>query len=290
MLNKAHPLVGIEYMGIAGASKECLDAIKRLIQCHYDFRNVLILTCRDGHIGTHCLLIYNSVGDQIAIKSGFSSGYGGGGPSYFSETLTILDSHRIEIDECLVEEALIERIDQSALTRSDLEAIESTRPTRPTRWHDYILDKHERYENTGRIWRGLEPVVPFAIIDERLFDLASTFWDNPDDKLLIGYRRLEDIVRNRTDLTDSGRKLFSKAFNQPGAVLEWKGMDNGEMSGRINLFVGAYGAHRNPRAHKEMKHDSREQLSEFLLLNHLYRLETEATICENVENPDGTTV
>jgi hypothetical protein len=50
----------------------------------------------------------------------------------------------------------------------------------------------------------------------------------------------------------------------------------GERTGRANLFVGAYLAYRNPRAHHEKKPDKREQLSEFLLLNHLYKLQREA--------------
>ena len=46
--------------------------------------------------------------------------------------------------------------------------------------------------------------------------------------------------------------------------------------GRANLFAGSFGAYRNRRAHKEMKGQDNEVLSEFLLLNHLYRLEIEA--------------
>jgi len=41
----------------------------------------------------------------------------------------------------------------------------------------------------------------------------------------------------------------------------------------MNLFTGAFGAHRNPRAHKELTSQNEELLAEFLLLNHLYRLE-----------------
>jgi hypothetical protein len=51
----------------------------------------------------------------------------------------------------------------------------------------------------------------------------------------------------------------------------------GEKSGRAMLFSGTYMAYRNRRAHREIK-DSHfaAQLSEFLLVNHLFRLETES--------------
>jgi hypothetical protein len=35
-------------------------------------------------------------------------------------------------------------------------------------------------------------------------------------------------------------------------------------------------AHRNPRAHRDVTTHATEALSELMLLNHLYRLETEA--------------
>jgi hypothetical protein len=61
-------------------------------------------------------------------------------------------------------------------------------------------------------------------------------------------------------------------------VLRWKKIEESERVGRVNLFTGAYMAHRNPRAYGEPKykyHDARV-LDEFLLLNHLYLFEREA--------------
>ena len=51
-------------------------------------------------------------------------------------------------------------------------------------------------------------------------------------------------------------------------------MDKSEKVGRINLFTGTYMAYRNARAHKE--NPKTELLAEFLLLNQLYLLESEA--------------
>jgi hypothetical protein len=44
----------------------------------------------------------------------------------------------------------------------------------------------------------------------------------------------------------------------------------------MNLFTGAYLSHRNRRAHQELSEYASDSLVEFLLLNHLYRLESES--------------
>jgi len=251
------------------------------IQCRNEIDDVLILTCSNEHTRTHCLLL-SSINGMIAIKSGFSSGYGGTGPSCFSFTLKLLKFHRIKIDECEVDENTIDRLDRSALTQSDIENIASARRIRPTRWYDYILERHYEDYDGKTLWWAFEPIIPFAVVDDRIIDLALTFWENPDDKLLTGYRRLEDTIRARTGVEEFGRKLFSTVFNGKEPLLEWSYIDDSEASGRTNLFVGAFGAHRNPRAHKELKSDPVEQLSEFLVLNHLFRLLKESRRSERV--------
>ena len=113
-----------------------------------------------------------------------------------------------------------------------------------------------------------------------IMDLALDFWSRPDNSLLVGYRRLEDIVRERTTIEHHGSKLFSHAFNPDDGPLTWERVDNGERAGRMQLFTGTYNAHRNRRAHKELREHPEELLGEFLLLNHLYCLEQEAVECE----------
>ncbi len=44
----------------------------------------------------------------------------------------------------------------------------------------------------------------------------------------------------------------------------------------MELFTGAYLAYRNRRAHRESNDSAESLLAEFLLLNHLYRLEKES--------------
>jgi len=216
-------------------------------------------------------------GDPVAVKSGFASGYSGEGPRCFSYVLQILDSHGAEIIEHDVEHSLLDKIDYSALTRSDLERVENMSPVRPTRWHDYVFHDDFKKASEGTLWHEEFPaVIPFALIDARIMDLALGFWNSPDNSLLVGYRRLEDIVRERTAIEQHGTKLFSQAFNPGDGALTWEHVDEGERAGRMQLFTGTYGAHRNRRAHKELRTRSEELLGEFLLLNHLYCLERDA--------------
>jgi hypothetical protein len=127
--------------------------------------------------------------------------------------------------------------------------------------------------------------VPFALIDARIMDLALDFWNSPDNNLLVGYRRLEDIVRERAAIGQHGAKLFSQAFSPGDGVLTWEGVDEGERVGRMQLFTGTFCGHRNRRAHRELRAHSAELLGEFLLLNHLYGLERDAVKCKKGAAP-----
>ncbi|MGC2209985.1 MAG: TIGR02391 family protein [Candidatus Korobacteraceae bacterium] len=265
-------LAAIEYVGIAGISKECQDAVLRLIQFGERITRARVLSCSN----MHCFLLTYEVDRLVAVKSGFASGYGGEGPRRFSYVLQILDSHGVEIEEYNVSHELLDRVDSSALTRADLEVLDGSNPCHPSRWYDYVLDCHFEDARKGTLWQEEFPlIIPLVLVDSRIMDLALSFWDDPDSKLMLGYRRLEDIVRGRTGSEQHGAKLFSQAFNPSGGVLTWIG-DDGECSARMQLFTATYGAHRNPRAHRELGSHAQKLLSEFLLLNHLYRLERDS--------------
>jgi hypothetical protein len=212
--------------------------------------------------------------DLVAVKSGFGSGYMGEGSKGFSFVLSLLDAHRIPIEEYDVPREVLEKMDPSRLTMIDIDRLSTARPVRPTRWHSYVFFSDEQRQRDGTLLTEFEPAIPLGIIDPRITDLAISFWDGADERLLTGYRRLEDVVRKRTGIDEHGTKLFSQAFVGPTAKLAWKGIDPAEQIGRGQLFTAGYMAYRNPRAHREEAHDDAEYLMEFLLLNHLYRLES----------------
>lgn len=265
-------LAGIQYAGLPGISEACVQAIQRMLQYNDHIASGKLLT--NDH--DHCLLLIVAEYDRVAVKSGFASGYGGEGPRALARALQLLLERGVDIEEVDVERVVLDRLDASCLTVRDLEAIDATKPVRPMRIHDYIYDGTGSVESLGMHWSKFPVVLPFSIIDSRIADLGLRFLEEPNDALLQGFRRLEDTVRKRIESQEHGAKLFSQAFQGEGAKLTWQGVQLSELVGRVNLFTGAYMAHRNPRAHREMSEDMTALLSEFLLLNHLFKLESDA--------------
>lgn len=132
---KGKPYVGLQYLGLPGVSRDCLDGIMRLLQFGDWITHARILSCD----GAHCLLLKINVGELVAIRSGFGSGYRGEGPRTFAEALGLLEAHGTEIDEIDVQQEILDRVDSSSLTEADVEAVEEARPVRPSRWYRYIF-------------------------------------------------------------------------------------------------------------------------------------------------------
>lgn len=265
-------LSGIQYIGLPGISMSCRQAVNRLVQYGDQIERALILT----HAKRHALLLTVEGEELVAVKSGFSSGYIGEGPRTLSEVLRLLEALNVDIEECEVTENILERLDASALTNKDIERIRGERPVRPRRWHDYVYDVAGPDTDSSSVWAGFRPVMPWAIIDSRLTDLALRFSEHPDDSILKAFRRLEDCIRERTSLGEHGAKLFARAFTGDDAKLEWKIKDKAEQMGRAQLFAAAFMAYRNPRAHRELDESHNDQMTEFLLINQLFALERQA--------------
>lgn len=257
---------GIQYAGDPRLTLSCQEAVLRLLQYGDRITHARILTCNGGH----GLLLTTDRRETVGIKSGFASGYPGEGPRRFSYVLQVLWHHGVEISQAQVSQRILDRLDASALTEADMEAIRQAK--RGEHWKHYMLPQHLG----ANPWSEFPPVIPFAIIDERLGDLALSFWDAPDDRLLTAWRRLEDAVRKRTGLKEHGAKLFSRAFVGEGALLQWSDKSAGEAEGAAQLFAAGFKAYRNRRAHREIHERPADQLTEFLMLNQLFRLEREA--------------
>lgn len=275
----------IQFHGQAGSTRPCLHAIVRLIHFGDKITKAALLT----HDNEHCFLLSINEGDRVAIKSGFSSGYLGEGPSGLATALQILERHGAEIDEYFVPKLIIDAIDESALRRRQLEEIDALRPRRPNRWFDYIYSVQgtsSLENNHQRLNEQFPPALPYAIIDPRIVDLALSFSENPDGSLITAYRRLEDLVREKTGLaSESSTRLFSKAFQGDMPLLHWDGIESSEQKARAGLFDVVYRAYRNPRAHREAPGHLTQAVREFLLLNELFLLESEAVRQEPPQPP-----
>lgn len=271
MLTKSRP-AGIQYMGLAGVSQSCKQAVERLLITGAQIEQVMLLTAGQ----THALLLHDETLETIAIKSGFRSGYTGEGPSTLSATLQLLEAFGLEVEEIVVSAALIERLDDSALTLADLEVIEKAAPVRPKRWYGYLLPNSRHIDSPAASIKRLPELMPWGALDQRLIPTALAFENNPDHALLVGFRQLEDIVRARMGQDVGEGRAFVAAFVGDRSKLTWEKVSAGEHNARGQLFTGAYGAFRNPRAHGLIQEREVSTLQEFMLLNLLYTLESSA--------------
>jgi hypothetical protein len=279
MLINSEDLAKIQYHGEAGMTRSCLNAIIRLIQFGDQIEEVKLLTFETRHC---FLLSFAYQSNYIAIKSGFSSGYSGTGPLGLATAIQLLQPYFPWIEEYNISSSIFHRIDDSCLLTSDIDEINSLKPVLPYRVHKYTYafgfkdsDSPEQYQ---RLQQEFPRIVPLRFVDFRIADLALKIKDEPDSTLMSAYRRLEGIIRKRTGLESDviGAKLFTKAFRGENAPLYWENIESAEREGRAAMFEGIYMAFRNRRAHRELKLNLDEEIREFLLVNELFLLESQA--------------
>lgn len=277
-------LAGVEYSGKAGVTADCVRAIARLIYSGELIKKGHLITCGQYH----AFVLYDQDDDVFVIKNGFTSGYSGEGPKGLSAALQLLDRHNIDVEEIEVDQKVMDRLECSCLLEDDIASIASGRPVLPHRIADYRLWSKEGLEcSAGYLTRCCPLTVPFGLVDARIMDLAVKFHENEDSAIVDAYRRLEDRVRERTNIAEHGTKLFARAFHGDKSPLTWKVKDANEAAGRANMFVSIFGAFRNARMHRKQKLSYENALREFLLVNELFLLESNA-IRRNAHAPaDG---
>lgn len=279
-------LADLEYHGSNGTTKYCLDAIARLIQFGDRIEKAWLLSgpADEWNCRTHAFLLTLKYELQVVIGTGFSSGYGGEGCRGLSKALQLLERHQAEVDEYEIDTTVMNRLEHRCLLQTDIDSIETSSAVRPNRYYDYIYwdkDLAKKVFGDKDLNALFPPIVPLAIVDVRLLDLAQQLEEYPDETLFKGFRRLETIVRSKhSDLEgQAGHNLFTAAFLRENSFLHWPDITKGETEGRAQLFIGAFKAYRNERIHNEPEtHSLHDSVREFLLLNELFILESQAIL------------
>lgn len=267
------PSEEIQYLGTP-YTQDCLDAIGFILQTQTYIEKVLLLSCNQAHA-----YLIKSHRNAYIIRSGFSSGYSGEGPKGLASSLQLLLKHNIEVEEVNISEKTMKKINQTSLSDNDLESILKTEYIRPLQIHEYIYAIYKTTEYQVNNDRYYPQTLPFHLIDSRIFDLSLKFNDDPNNAILTAYTRLEDIIRTKINSNSFSKELFEKAFysNNPKPLFIWQSAENLEASKAIGrLFTNIFTAYRNERAHSEVDKPYSKQLREFLLINELYILESEA--------------
>lgn len=254
---------------MSGVTQYCLEAAAVLLMGDRRPSSARLVSCKSDHA---FIFIFDD-DRYIVIKDGFASGYDGEGARGLAAVLRLLEEHRIPTDERTVPGELMERLGESILTGSDWEYLlqPPDRETAPS-WRT-VFGNASRDSDEMPMWHGAPLVLPAAILDPRLQELAVGFWKDPDACLMKAHRRLEHEVRVRTGLAGEGARLFTAAFRGADAPLKWPSITTGEREARANLFCGSAGTYRNPHMHTERERTLSSYLSEFLLVNELFRLE-----------------
>lgn len=267
---------GIQYLGDSGVTQICKEAVIQLIHAGEDIKDVKILNFEEAYSHAHALLLTLRYDIQVIVKGGFASGYNGEAPKGYAFVLNLLRNYTDSINEYIISESIFERISNSSLTVKDLEYINSIKPVRLARWYDSAYLYKEREHN---IFSEFPLTIPMALLDPRLIELALDFDKNPDNAIMGAYRKLESVVRERTGLhNESSTRLLKKAFQGDNSILYWENLNSGESIGRASLFSDIFMAYRNNRAHQEPRHNLGDDIREFMLINQLFVLESEAVV------------
>jgi len=267
---------GIQYLGDSGITQTCKEAVIQLIHGGEKIQDVKILTFEEAYSNAHALLLTLRYNIQVIVKGGFASGYNGEALKGYAFVLNLLRNYTYSINEYIISKSIFERISNSSLTVKDLDYINSIKPVRPARWYDSAYLYKEREDS---IFSEFPLTIPMVLLDARLIELALDFDKNPDHAIISGYRKIESIVRERTGLEhESSTKLFAKSFQGDDSILCWENLDSGESKGRASMFASVFMAYRNNRAHQEPRHNLRDDIREFMLINQLYILESEAVV------------
>ena len=269
------PSEEIQYLGTP-YTQDCIEAIALVLQIEEQVETALVLT----YDHNHCFLIkgYRSL---YLIRNGFRSDHISEGYKGFVKALKLLQTHQVDIKELIVTLKEFETIKQNSLGDNHIETFLNNPSSRTNTIYeyisnlDYMLDKPLKTDNYYP--NGL----PLALIDERILDLALKFKTDADSSIMNAYTRLEDIVREKIDSKKFSSSLMEDVFcsdlkKNRLSIFKWES-ENEESSTAIGrLFVNTFKAYRNQRAHSEVKKSLKQLQREFLLINELYLLESEA--------------
>lgn len=263
----------LDFVGSTEITESCIQAILRYLHFGDQIQSAKLLS--DPH-NRHAFLLFLSNYHLVITRSGFTSGYNGEGPAGLAYILLLLKSFNIDTNELKISKKTMDKLNNSKLSPADIQSIYESNGGY-IGIEDYIYFSRNRDMKKEQTWSRFPVTTPYKMIDARMHDLILEYHDNPDSSLSSGFRRLEDILKVRTETSLFGAKLCEHAFLGENSKLTWN-VDLAEKNSRANYFKSTFSLYRNRRAHNEIGRNNVNDMTELLALNSLFLLEKEATL------------
>lgn len=280
----------ISYIG--GSSYESSEAIIDCVSRGDKFTKAILLCCPVDQQGnrTHGFFLQFETLGWFVVSSGYSSGYGGTGPTQLSAILAIIN----RIAECCfgieIDEDTSVRLAKHQLQSGDINKWSETSEIRDliVNVHDYIFQQHYIEARNFEALQRYKPRLPLSHLHPKLSEIGLDIFNDPVGTLREVCSILESTLKEISDSKESSTKLFDIALKPRDGKLRLRNSENhGEQSGLQMLAKGFYQLHRNPIMHKSKKElDSKSiksAISELLVANHIL-----IQFSDLIKNPEYT--
>lgn len=268
----------ISYIGTTGIPIACTDAIIDLLGRGKRVEKIKLLSSPKDKYGnaSHGFMITFEVLGWFIVLPGYASGYSGSGPNHLSQVLSILRRYGFIFPEINLDSHQFRRLVSGSLTDEDIGYIYD----HPKRYcgdvNEYIYPEHL---NDAEKWSLLEKYdsrLPLPILHPELQKYAIAVFDNPEATLREIYTKLEQRIKKLADIESFETKYIEIAIGPKKGKLKLSLTDDyGQQDGFKFLIKGLTQLHRNQLMHNPeslFHHKQHNIISEFLLLNHVYRL------------------
>ena len=249
----------IQYHGDLNTTQSCIDAVARLSQVGSKLDQALILTCESRH----AFLITLDGYQKIVIQPGFTSGYLGESPKGLASAIKLLSQHLWELDEVNVSKKIFSRIEQCKLTSADLDHIEALPYIRPRSLGDYVYNFE--IDSDIKVQDLYPETIPWALIDQRIFDLALRVDSGDSSAIITGFNRFEMLLKERSSLKYKIREAANSVFSN--------GRPKDQASAEEKFITSVYTLFRNPRAHEESDFSRADDIRCLSLINEMFLIE-----------------
>lgn len=268
---REHSALPIQYLGRAGATQPCVEAMVTILTSPYRCREITVVfqekqPGEDSH--AVCFVVWDWLGCDITIvPNGFGTHAGTGGWG-LAVVLSLIQFYQIPLTEKWVEARQFKRIACGHPTARDREQLHQA---------DHCAASWPFHVGSfgSRLWTQIDyetTQFPYWLIEPELLGDVKDIERNPGGAVFQAARRLEIILREIGAYPANlvGQRLLDQAMGESGS-LRPLGATTGEREAWVHLFRGTVGAIRNPEGHRDQQLSLEDAIGQVLTVNMLLR-------------------